>query len=116
MHGDRRAKAPSSITIKKAENGGYITTHHYDNFGAGESYMPSKDHAFSDYDAAEKHTRKHLGGKGDPAKRDGFGGASTGAGGRPQTGDKAPAPSKQTGTGTKKAAAPSRRSYGAGVD
>lgn len=94
MDSDRKAQSPSEVSIRKAKNGGHIVRHSYDNQGAGMSYRPSEEHAFSDHKAMIAHVLKHTGGK------------------APDAGEAAP-----TGVAHKaKAAAPSKKTYGAGVD
>lgn len=54
----RKRRKPSEITIKGAKNGGYIVTHRFDNFGAGESYQPPEDNAFQSHEAMLEHVAK----------------------------------------------------------
>lgn len=91
-----RTTHPSELTIKRAENGGYIVRHSYDNSHSGPSYMPPKEHAFSTHEEAMAHVTKHMK-KGKTAVEH-------------QT--------KPTSISTppKKGAAPTRRTYGAGAD
>ena len=90
MDGHRKAKPPSEISIKRAVNGGFIVRHSFDNYGAGESYMPSQEHAFSDHASALRHVQKAMNGK-------------------PATSDQTAAPSKAAGV-------TAARTPGAGVD
>lgn len=95
MEAGRKGKVPESITIKRAANKGYIVRHGYNNFGAGESYRPDEEHAFGDHKGMMAHVHKHT--SGDKA---------------PDAGEKAP-----TGVAHKaKAAPPTARSKGAGLD
>lgn len=54
----RKRRKPSEITIKGAKNGGFIVTHRFDNFGAGESYQPPEDNAFQSHEAMLAHVSK----------------------------------------------------------
>ena len=58
----RKKKAPIELNVKRVANGGYIVRHAYDNSGAGESYQPSTEHAFTSHAEVMKHIGKHLGG------------------------------------------------------
>jgi hypothetical protein len=62
MTGSRKKNKVSRMSIETTENGGYVVEHHYDNSGAGESYMPSKKHAFGNHAAMMQHVDKTLGG------------------------------------------------------
>lgn len=96
MDSGRKGKAPSEVTIRRAKNGGHIVRHSFDNMGAGESYRPSEEHAFSDHKSMMAHVHKHTSGS-----------------------DKAPdaGETKPTGVaGKPKAAPPTKKTFGAGVD
>lgn len=96
MESDRKARTPSAVRIRRAANGGHIVTHEYDNSGAGESYMPPREHAFTSHKAMMAHVHKATGGKLDAdGDRDA---RPAGVSGRP------------------KAAPPTARTRGAGVD
>ncbi len=104
----RKPKRPSEVHIKAATNKGYIVRHSFDNYGAGESFQPAKEYAIGSHHALMKHISEHLGpdsgaydGKPD-VKGDDDGDM---AGERVAT---KPVP--------RKSEAPSRRTYGAGVD
>jgi hypothetical protein len=62
MVGSRRKPKVSRMSIETTENGGYVVEHHYDNSGSGESYMPSKKHAFGNHSAMMGHVDRTLGG------------------------------------------------------
>lgn len=61
MH-DRKRRSVDSMHIRRAENGGYIVSHSYNNQGSGESYMPSTDHVVKNRRALRQHVDQHMGG------------------------------------------------------
>lgn len=110
MESSRKAKQPHELTIKRAANGAYIVKHHFDNSGAGESYRQPEDHAFSSHKELMAHVHKHTASKDD----DGYGGGKDTT---PKTAAAPPGGKTVTGvSGKAKAAAPSVRTKGAGVD
>lgn len=116
-HGARKKSDPSDVHIKRAVNGGFIVTHHYDNSGAGESYQPPKDHAFTSHKEMMAHIHANTGG----AKVGKDGGAEVGAGGKPKgVSERAGKDDGQVapwgGKGGKGATKPGAKTYGAGVD
>jgi hypothetical protein len=120
MDSSRKAQRPEEIAIKHAKNGGYIVRHSFNNMGAGESYRTPEEHAFGDHKSMMAHVHKHTN-HGQTASDLGANeGAQVGAGGTPKVAvGKAGAHKEARPTGTSgkaKAAPPSRRTYGAGVD
>lgn len=110
MESTRKAKQPHELTIKRAANGAYIVKHHFDNSGSGESYRQPEEHAFTSHKELMTHVAKHMGGKDD----DGYGGGKDTT---PKTAAAPPGGKTVAGvSGKAKAAAPSRRTHGAGVD
>lgn len=63
MHGGRKRQSPSEVTIKRAENGGFIVRHHFDNSNSGPSYQPPTEHVFTKHADMVKHVGEHLGGQ-----------------------------------------------------
>ena len=124
-HEGRKRRTPDEVHVKKAANGGFIVRHTFDNIGAGESYMPPKEHAFGSHREMMDHVFKHTGGKGERSigkdegaeegtgepKADGDEPKATGA----KTQTRGGQVSKADGQG-KGGRAPNQRTYGAGVD
>jgi hypothetical protein len=106
----RKPKRPSEIHIKPGAAGGYIARHSFDNFGAGESFQPSKEYPIANHKALMKHIDEHLGP--DSGAYDGKPDVK-GDADEPDKGDAHP-------TGTKrvppKGSAPTARTHGAGAD
>lgn len=115
----RQKKAPEEVTIRHAKNGGFIARHSYNNMGSGESYQPPDEYAFGNHKAMMTHVHAHTSRMGATAETDtDNAGASRGAG-TPHGVGAAPdrTGGKPTGVaGRAKAAPPSRRTRGAGVD
>ena len=110
----RKKKSPESIHIKRAMNGGYVVRHSYNNYGSGESYMPDQEHAFTSHAEMLKHVTKHTTGAKDGDADDA--GATAGTG-RPPTHAVPAGAAHVTGVaGRAKAAPPTARTKGAGVD
>lgn len=102
----RAKKSPESVTIKKAKNKGFIVTHHFNNMGSGESYQPPSEYAFGGHKEAMTHVHTTTAGM--------DGGPDV------KSEDTAPADSKEARpagvSGKAKAAPPTQRTKGAGVD
>jgi len=114
----RKKKAPEEVTIRHAKNGGFIARHSYNNMGSGESYQPPDEYAFSDHKGLMTHVHSHTRAMGGGDHDADDAGASVGAG-RPRGVGAAPNRGTATPTGVSgkaKAAPPSKRTYGAGVD
>lgn len=69
MESARKAKAPSSVRIERAKNGGFMVHHSYDNSGAGESYRMPETHVFKDHAAMMAHVGKHMEGREEPESK-----------------------------------------------
>ena len=113
MHG-RKHKVPNELHVKAADNGGFIVRHSYDNIGAGESYQPPTEHAFKSHHDAQRHVKTQM---------------TLMAGKEPDADDLGKDEGAERGSGTPrlpkvsgppahkaKAAAPTARTFGAGVD
>lgn len=111
--GDGRKKTlPSEIHIKPTFNGGFTVSHRFDNSGAGESYIPPKEHAFESHGAMMAHVHVATGGKKSEAPDpdvDEEKGEEVGGAAKESEEEK---PEK----GVHGRGAPSKRSFGAGGD
>jgi hypothetical protein len=63
MESSRKKGAPTEVTIERAEKGGFIVTHRFDNSMCGPSYATPEKFAFSDHAMMLAHVGKHTGGK-----------------------------------------------------
>jgi hypothetical protein len=111
----RKKKVPEELRVKAAKNGGFTVRHSYNNFGAGESYQPDDEYAFTSHKEAGAHVANHMRKMAGVSDADGDEGGDVETPASSKKTPKAP-PAKQLGTRTNQAPAPTRRTYGAGVD
>ena len=62
MHGSRSRQTPSEMTIKRAQNGGFLVTHRFDNSQSGPSYQPPAEYVFKTHGEMAGHVKTHFGG------------------------------------------------------
>jgi hypothetical protein len=94
----RKKKAPEDVTIRAAKNGGFIARHSYNNMGSGESYQPPDEYAFGNHKAMMAHVHAHTSKMGGASDLDADDATPAGV------------------SGKAKAAPPTQRTKGAGVD
>jgi hypothetical protein len=61
MDGTRAKRRPNEISVKAANNGGFVVRHSFSSDYNGPSYMPAQEHAFTDHASMMKHYTKHSG-------------------------------------------------------